>query len=52
MNLYDTDGECYEVDEADVEEDESGEGVWCCFDEDYVDNYFEYCDDEEEEDEE
>lgn len=46
MLLYDGE-DCYEVDDADCEEDESGEGVWVCFDEDGVDNYFEYCDEDD-----
>lgn len=44
--LVDEDGEEYEVDAADCEEDESGEGVWCCFSEDGSDDYFEYEDEE------
>ncbi len=50
--LVDSDGEEYEVDAADCEEDESGEGVWCCFDEDGEDEFFEYVDDEESDEEE
>lgn len=42
MYLYDDDGECYEVDLADVEEDADGSGVWVCWDEDGVDEFFPY----------
>lgn len=42
--LVDYDGEEYEVDAADVEEGEhDGElGVWCCFEEDGLDEFFPY----------
>jgi hypothetical protein len=43
MILIDDDGQAYNVPASECEEDESGQGVWCCFDEDYVDTYFEYC---------
>lgn len=50
--LVDDDGEEYEVDASDCEEDESGEGVWCCFSEDGEEHYFEYEDEEDDSEEE
>jgi hypothetical protein len=40
MLLMDSDCECYDVADEDCEL--TDEGVWCCFDEDGVDNLFEY----------
>lgn len=40
MTLMDDDGSLYDVADEDCEE--TDEGVWCCFDEDGVDNLFEY----------
>jgi hypothetical protein len=45
MVLIDDDGCEYDVADEDCEAD--GNGVWCCFDEDDVDTYFEYEADEE-----
>jgi hypothetical protein len=46
MLVYDGD-DCYEVDDADCELE--ADGFWLCFDEDYVDEFFEYCDDDSDE---